>query len=481
MSKIEVNTIEPQCGTTVTVGKCTSTVAVPGNVVKSNALQASDGGVIISQSGTDITLGASGDTVALASGATQTGFGRTGTVDWQTGSIKTATFAGTNGEGYFANTTAGVFDLTLPASPTAGDIIAVKDYAGTFDTNALTIDRNGKLIDGQSANLDLSVEGQSVTLVYVDGTKGWLITNDSEVTNLPKYVSATGGNTSITCGDYKTHIFTGPGALCVSCGGNSGGSNAVDYIVVAGGGSTNHDRSAGAGAGGFRIYSSAPGSNSPLVAPAAQPVTATSYAITVGGGAVAGGPGTPSTRGSDSIFHTKTSTGGGAGNYEPLAPGGSGGGWGCSGAGGSGNTGCLSPPQGNDAGASGAYNTGTGGGGGAGAVGGTGGGPVGADGGAGSYIADPFIGPTAPSYGTPGPVCSTRYFAGGGGGAKYPGGTAGAGGVGGGGAGGPGSSVGTAGTINTGGGAGGSGANGGAAPIGAAGGSGIVIIRYKFQ
>ena len=114
MSKIEVNTVEPQCGTTLTVGKCTTSVAVPGNVVKSNALQASDGGNIVSQSGTDITLGASGDTINLASGASQSGFGREGSVDWQTGSIKTATFAGTNGEGYFANTTAGVFDLTLP-------------------------------------------------------------------------------------------------------------------------------------------------------------------------------------------------------------------------------------------------------------------------------------------------------------------------------------------------------------------------------
>ena len=44
------------------------------------------------------------------SGATQTGFGRTGTVDWQTGSIKTATFTAVNGEGYFANTSGGAFD-----------------------------------------------------------------------------------------------------------------------------------------------------------------------------------------------------------------------------------------------------------------------------------------------------------------------------------------------------------------------------------
>jgi hypothetical protein len=100
MSKIEVNTIEPQCGTTLTVGKCNSNVTVPSNVVKTNAVQASDGGSIISQSGTTITLGASGDTIALASGASQTGFGRTGTVDWQTGDIKTATFTAVNGQGF---------------------------------------------------------------------------------------------------------------------------------------------------------------------------------------------------------------------------------------------------------------------------------------------------------------------------------------------------------------------------------------------
>ena len=85
MSKIEVNTVEPQCGTTLTVGGSGGSVRTG-----SNNLQASDGGNLISQSGTTITLGASGDTINLASGASQTGFGRTGTVDWQTGDIKTA-------------------------------------------------------------------------------------------------------------------------------------------------------------------------------------------------------------------------------------------------------------------------------------------------------------------------------------------------------------------------------------------------------
>ena len=102
MSKIEVNEIDAQSGSTITVGSACKSVAVPGNVVKTNAVQASDAGNIISQSGTTITLGASGDTVSLAcSGASQSGFGRTGTVDWQTGSIKTATFTAASGEGYF--------------------------------------------------------------------------------------------------------------------------------------------------------------------------------------------------------------------------------------------------------------------------------------------------------------------------------------------------------------------------------------------
>ena len=129
MSKVEVNTIEPQCGTTLTVGKCTTNVAVPGNVVKSNALQASDAGNIISQCGTTITLGASGDSVTLASGATQSGFGRTGTVDWITTAKVTgdSPVTGVSGKGYFMNTTSGTITLNLPAG-SAGDIISVQDY-----------------------------------------------------------------------------------------------------------------------------------------------------------------------------------------------------------------------------------------------------------------------------------------------------------------------------------------------------------------
>ena len=182
-SKIKVDNISKvsddsniinKCGTTVTVG-----AASDGVRTGSNNLQASDGGNLISQSGTTITLGASGDTITLASGASQTGFGRTGTVDWQTGDIKTATFTATNGEGYFANTSGGAFTMNLPAG-SAGAIVSVVDYTNTFQTNSLTIAPNGsEKIGGVAASFIASTEGQSLTFVYVDGTEGWKNVQDS--------------------------------------------------------------------------------------------------------------------------------------------------------------------------------------------------------------------------------------------------------------------------------------------------------------
>ena len=154
--------------------------------------------------------------VALACGATQTGFGRTGTVDWQTGSIKTATFTAANGEGYFANTSGGAFTMNLPAG-TAGNIVSVVDYTNTFQTNNLTITPNGsEKIGGIAASFIASTEGQSLTFVYVDGTEGWKNVQDSttNATGNPNLV-ATGG-TITTSGDFKIHTFTGPCLLYTS-------------------------------------------------------------------------------------------------------------------------------------------------------------------------------------------------------------------------------------------------------------------------
>ena len=61
-------------------------------------------------------------TVTLACGASQSGFGRAGSVNWVTDSIKTSTFTAVSGEGYFVNTTGGAVTVNLPAG-TAGAIV----------------------------------------------------------------------------------------------------------------------------------------------------------------------------------------------------------------------------------------------------------------------------------------------------------------------------------------------------------------------
>ena len=209
------------------------------STIKVDNIQNQCGANIINESSNTITIGASGDTVTLASGASQTGFGRTGTVDWQTGSIKTATFTGANGEGYFVNTSGGAVTANLPASPTAGDIMAVSDYAKNASTANITIGRNGSNIQGAASDLVLSRDGVAMTLVFVDATKGWIVTDtgvEADKNPDPEFITATGGNTTITCGDNKIHIFTGPGTFCVSNVGNPGGSDKAEYLVVAGGG-----------------------------------------------------------------------------------------------------------------------------------------------------------------------------------------------------------------------------------------------------
>ena len=440
---------------------------------------------ITTESGSTLTVGGCGKTVALASGASQTGFGRTGTVDWQTGSIKTTTFTAANGEGYFADTSGGAFTMNLPAG-TAGNIVSVVDYTNTFQNNGLTIAPNGsQKIGGVNSSPVLSTEGQSITLVYVDDTEGWKNVQDStsNVTGR-QFLTATGG-TVTTSGDFKIHSFTGPGTFCVSSISNVAADNTVSYIVVAGGGGGSGQTSnggGGAGAGGFRENRSPVDSYtaSPLEGSSDITVTATAFPITVGAGGV--GPasnGAWGTKGSDSVFSTVTSAGGGQGSshvsscYAPNMSGGSGGG-GYAVAPtivGTGNTPSVSPAQGTNGAPgspSGPYYAG-GGGGGATVAGTAGTTSKGGNGGAGA---------TTSITGSP-----TAYAGGGGAGitpspaASAP--TVGAGGTGGGGGGGAGpNTVGVNGTANTGGG------GGGASPYpvlvtGGTGGSGIVIIRYK--
>ena len=455
MSKIEVNQISSQCGSTLTVGQ-------------------------------------SGDTLTLASGATQTGFGRTGTVDWDT-TAKTASFTAVSGNGYFVNTTSGAITVTLPAG-SAGSIVSLKDYANTWQTNNVTVTPNGTdKINGINDSATLNTQDQSVTLVYVDNTKGWRAVQDStsDVTGI-EYIVATGG-TITCCGDYKIHTFTSPGTFCVSSVSASAPLNEVSYIVVAGGGAGQENYGGGGGAGGFRESKSGVDcySASPLEGATNISVTATAFPITVGAGGAYAPATSKGNSGSNSVFSTVTSAGGGGGgiganctNFAGVAGGSGGGGGqpapGCGGSnscGGAGNTPSVTPAQGNPGGnGNRSPSTHTYGGGGGGATQ------------AGINAAHPI--PANPTGGNGGDGATTSIsasptaYAGGGGGARNNTGPNTTGGSGGGGRGAncsgpsPVTNPGVAGTANTG---GGGGAGSGASNLGGAGGSGIVIIRYKFQ
>jgi hypothetical protein len=449
------------------------------------------------QSGSTLTLGGSGTTVQLGTGASQTGFGREGSVNWQTGSIKTGNFTAADGEGYFVDTSSGAVTASLPAG-TAGAIVAFADYTRTFGSNNLTISPNGSnKIGGQANDATLNVSGQAATFVFVDSTEGWINvqeTQTSQTGGVP-FIVATGGTiTTSPCGNEKIHTFTGPGTFAVSsaAGVCAPTRNNVSYLVIgggaSGGASGGGDGGGGGGAGGFREF------KAPLQGPTytASPlngnpggtsitVSAQSYPIVVGGGGGAATAPVDGNPGNVSTFDTVTSAGGGGGGkaVSSGSAGGSGGGGG-GGAGGSGtpgsagNTPATTPSQGFPGGLGGGGSPNyTGGGGGGATAAGTGGpsATAGGNGGAGA---------TTSISGSP----VTR--AGGGGGASYgspaspgpfPGGTGGAGG-----GGNAESSVpswptaATAGTPETGSGGGGSNGNNSGG-----GGGGLVIIRYKFQ
>jgi hypothetical protein len=349
-------------------------------------------------------------------------------ISWQS-SVKTSGFTAVAGEGYFCNTTSAGFTVTLPATPTAGQQVAVVDYAGTFDTNALVISPNGNKLEGGTGNLQLSGDREGVLLVYIDATQGWLPTSG---------------------------INEGTDAL-------SPAPYSIDFLVVAGGGGGGFRTGGGGGAGGYRTST--------------QTVSAgTVITVTVGdGGAgstdqlIRGSAGSDSSI-SGSGLTTITSTGGGGGGSHQANTSGGNGGSGGGGsdnnsptiAGGSGNTPSTSPSQGNNGGSgidAGDSTDGGGGGGGAGAGGSNG--ITGAGGAGGNGTASSITG-------------SSVTYAGGGGGGQGGSASGGSGGSGGGGAGGS-NATGTAGTANTGGGGGG---GGGGAPYynGGAGGKGVVIL-----
>ncbi len=413
----------------------TSAYTISGStIVFSDALTSSDTIDFILVLGDVLNIGTPSDgTVTSAKLAS----GVSGLISWQ--SVQTSGFTAVAGRGYPCNTTSSAFTVTLPATPTAGDQIILLDYAGTFDTNALTINPNGNKIEGATSNLRLTGEREGILLVYIDSTQGWLATSG---------------------------INEGTDAL-------SPPTYSVDFLVIAGGGGGGVYGGAG-GAGGYRnSYSTeTSGGNSSSEASAAfNPGTV--YTVTVGAGGAgvairtaAGNSGTNSSI-TGTGFTTITSTGGGGGASDGnpgstgiATTGGSGGGGayvgapnggagGSSGASGTANQGFAGGNGGGSA------NYGCGGGGGAGGAGGNGSGTTGGTGGVGLSSS----------------ITGSSVARGGGGGGGHQGGNDGTATDGGGR--GESGQNGINGTVNTGGGGGGT----DAPYTGGSGGKGVVILR----
>ena len=375
----------------------------------------------------------------------------TGT-DWQA-TPKTVDFTAVAGEGYFVDTTSTAITVTLPSSPSSGDEVNLVDYAGTADTNNITITSSDN-INGSSNDVLINYERGGVSMVYVDATQGWIAYNAANETakalpiDLPPLT--------------------------------------VDYLVVAGGGG---GQSGGGGAGGLRTsYTNSSSLNGHTGSSLTLSIS-TDYIVTVGPGGVGTNHSnkTNTTSGLNSVFDTITSTGGGrSGLTDAGAPGrnGASGGSGGGGAGDGyesvGGSAVTSPVTQGYSGGNGAAPPPYPGGGGGGASASGSNGSGGAGGNGGSGLAVNILNSTNATSESVGEVSgSDVYFSGGGGGGLVFTSGVTAFGTGGTGGGGNGSITGNGenGSPNTGGGGGGF-YNYQSSNTAGSGGSGVVILRY---
>ena len=149
MSKIEVNQVDPQSGTTLTLGTSGDTISIPAGVT-------------------------------LANSGTATGFA---SIAWQSTIVTTSTLTAVAGNGYWIDTTSNACTVTLPASANVGDQIIFVDYARTWNTNNVTIDQNSLNFQGYSTpNPVYDTNGQTVNIVYSGATQGWIPVSDDDVT-----------------------------------------------------------------------------------------------------------------------------------------------------------------------------------------------------------------------------------------------------------------------------------------------------------
>ena len=295
MSKIEVDQIDPQSGTSLTIGTSGDTVTLP-----------------------------SGVTLSIASGATLTNSGTaTGfaSIDWQSTVITGATHTASANQGIWIDTTSNACTLTLPGSPSVGDQLIFSDFTRNWATNAVTLSLNGSKFQGNTSPAPIyDSTGETVHIVYSGSTQGWIPIND--------------GSVALETPQSKT----------------------VNFLVIAGGASGGRAKGAGGGAGGYRASFNSEASGGGGSSETALSLTpGTTYTITVGAGG--SGISSPNLTGNDGVASSISGTditdittvggGGGGGDATPGSgntgrDGGSGGGGGGNGpnpvAGGSGTS-----------------------------------------------------------------------------------------------------------------------------------------------
>jgi len=146
--------------TTLTVDNVVINGTTIGHTDDTDLITVADGSVTVAG---NVTL----------SGATSTVTSQN-TPKWNS-TAQSTNFTASAGNQYFIDTSGGAFTLTLPSTANTGDEIRVVDGVGSFDTNNLTIARNGHKIQRDASDLTITTEGAAFALVYFNSTNGWLL------------------------------------------------------------------------------------------------------------------------------------------------------------------------------------------------------------------------------------------------------------------------------------------------------------------
>ena len=265
MSKVEVDQVDPQSGTTLTLGTSGDTINIPSGVTLANA-------------------------------GTATGFA---SIDWQSSIVTASTLTAVAGRGYWIDTTSNACTITLPGAASVGDRLIFTDYARNWSTNAVTINQNSLNFQGNSSpNPVYNTKGQSVDIVYSGATKGWIPNSDDDVTDETPQIY-----------DAEYLVVAGGGGAGKPFDNRSGGGGAGGLLTNYGGtaisftGGVTYTVTVGAGGAGGSTNTGTQGSNSVLSGSDITTITS------IGGGG--GGGQTPTTGGS----------GGGGGDTESGAAG----------------------------------------------------------------------------------------------------------------------------------------------------------------